>query len=67
MMGCKGGEVTKEQLELLEYLEDTCHYPPRLKKEFVPETNCHMVYVTVRGFNSVNKDFFSILLKQKSM
>ena len=66
-MECNGGEVTKEQLEHLKYLEDNYEYPPRLKKEFVPVEYCGPVYVTVKGFTSVNEDFFSILLKQKGM
>ena len=67
MMECKGGEVTEKNLEHLKYLEDTCQYPPRLKKEFVPVEYCGPIYVTVRGFNSVNEDFFSILLEQKGI
>ena len=68
MMGCKGGEVTKEQLELLEYLEDTCQYPPRLKKEFSPVKYCGgKEYVTVRGFTNINEDYFSISLIQEGI
>ena len=65
MMGCKGGEVTEEELKRLKFLERTCQYPPRLQMYFEPEENCGKEIVTVR-FTNVEHSFL-VLLKQKGI
>ena len=54
-MGCEGGEVTSDDIEMLEQLECICSYPPRFRLKFKPEKSAnnirsHNVTVT---FNDV--------------
>ena len=66
MMGCKGGEVTEEELKHLKFLERTCQYPPRLQIYFEPEKDCGgKEFVTVT-FTNVEHSFL-VLLKQKGI
>ena len=68
MMGCKGGkggEVTKEELKCLKFLESTCQYPPRLQIYFEPEKDCGKQFVTVTFTNFEHS--FLVLLKQKGI
>ena len=54
-MGCEGGEVTSDDIEMLEQLEYMCSYPPRFRLKFKPikivnNIRSHNVTVT---FNNV--------------
>ena len=39
MMGCEGGEVTSDNIETLEALEEGLSYPPRFRLEFKANKN----------------------------
>ena len=54
-MGCENGEVTSDDIEMLEQLEHKCSYPPRFRLKFEPgkspnNIRSHNVTVT---FNNV--------------
>ena len=56
MMGCEGGEVTNDNIKMLELLEDFLSYPPRFQLQFSVEENvsdARCQNVTVR-FNGVH-------------
>ena len=67
-MGCESGEVTSDNIEMLELLEDKCSYPPRFRLQFKLEENivdARSQNVTVR-FNGVHPPTTDTIVLEKA-
>ena len=67
-MGCEGGELTSDNIEMLELLEDKCSYPPRFRLQFKLEENvidARSQNVTVR-FNGVHPPTTDTIVLEKA-
>ena len=55
MIGCESGEVTSDNLKLLELLEDRLSYPPRFRLQFhkitTDDTRCQTVTIKFNGLH----------------
>ena len=43
VMGCEDGEVTSDDIEMLNLLEHKCSYPPRFRLKFEPEKSANNI------------------------
>ena len=67
-MGCEEGEVTSDNIKLLELLEEFLSYPPRFRLQFSVEDNvidARNQNVTVR-FNGVHPPTIDTIVLEKA-
>ena len=68
IMGCKGGKVSKENIEVLELLEETLSYPPHFQLHFTVDRSADCLSkqnVTV-NFDGLNPSISATIVLEKS-
>ena len=70
IMGCKGGEVSNENIEVLKLLEETFSYPPRFQLHFTVDRSADYLSkqnVTVNFYGLNSSISATIVLEQSGI
>ena len=68
IMGCKGGEVSNENMEVLKLLEEKLSYPPRFQLHFTVDrsADCSSKQNVTVNFDGLNPSISATIVLEKS-